>query len=325
MKAIAFRKYGSSDLLTLEEVRIPVPMAGEVMVRVLAASVNSWDWEVMRGTPFVNRLVFGIWRPTNIKTLGADIAGRIEAVGANITQFHLGEEVFGDLSAVGWGGFAQYVCVPETALMRKSNGMSFVQAASIPQAGVMALQGIRDYGQVQKGQKVLINGAGGGVGTFALQIAKFYGAEVTAVDSTEKLEMLRSLGADHVVDYIEEDFTKLGPQYDLILDVVVRRSICDYLPALNPGGRLVIVGGAFSRFFQALVLAPFLRIFTRKKIHLLLHKPNKNLEFLKELFVNGKIKPIVDGPYPLNAVPDAVKRIEDGHALGKIVIDMNSG
>ena len=220
MKAIVYTKYGPPDVLELKEVAKPTPKDNEVLIKVHAASVNDWDWALLRGVPFVNRLTTGILKPIKIKILGSDIAGRVEAVGKNAKQFQAGDEVFGDLSGLAWGGFAEYVCAPENRLILKPASMSFEQAAAIPQAAVLALQGLRDKRQVQPGQKVLINGAGGGAGSFAIQIAKSFGVEVTGVDSTTKLDMMRSLGADHVIDYKQEDFTKNGQRYDLILDLM---------------------------------------------------------------------------------------------------------
>jgi len=222
MKSIAFTKYGSPDFLELKEIETPTPNDNEVLIKVHAASINSWDYELLRGKPFANRAIFGLLRP-KIKTLGADIAGQVVAIGKNIRKFSPGDEVLGDLSRDSWGGFAEYVCASENSLALKLKSMTFEEAAAIPQAAVLALQGIRDKGQVQAGQKVLINGAGGGVGTFAVQMAKYFGAIVTGIDSTEKLATMRSIGADHVIDYTKEDFAKNGQQYDLILDNLASR------------------------------------------------------------------------------------------------------
>lgn len=240
MKAIVFTEYGSPDVLELREVEKPTPKDDEVLVRVHAASVNDWDVGALRGTPFVNRVLFGLLKPKK-RILGSDIAGRIEAVGKDVLQFQPGDEVFGDLSG-DWGGFAEYVCARENALVLKPASMTFEQAAAIPQAALLALQGLRDKGHIQPGQRLLLNGAGGGVGTFAIQIARLYGAEVAAVDSGEKLDMLRSLGAAHVIDYTRDDFTKAGPRYDLILDVKTNRSMFAYASALRPDGTYVTVG-----------------------------------------------------------------------------------
>ena len=319
MKAIVCTKYGSPDVLQLKEVAKPIPEDNEVLVEVHAASVNDWDWGLLRGKPFLNRLLFGLLKP-KIKILGCDIAGRVEAVGRNVKQFQPGDEVFGDISGCGWGGFAEYVCARENALALKPASMTFEEAAAVPQAAVLALQGLRDKGQIQPGQKALINGAGGGVGTFAVQIAKSFGAEVTGVDSTRKLDMVRSIGADQVIDYTQEDFTQSGQRYDLILDVAAYHSIFDYKRALSPRGIYVMVGGSTARIFQAMFLGPLISMTGSKKMSILMHKPNKDLAFMKELFEAGKVVPVIDGRYPLSEVPEALRYFGEGHAKGKIVI-----
>ena len=314
-----YTKYGPPDVLQLKEVEKPAPRDDEVLIKVHAASVNSWDWDLLRGTPFLARLG-GLLKP-KYKILGADIAGRIEAVGRNAKQFQPGDEVFGDISGCSWGGFAEYVCARENALALKPASMTFEEAAAVPQAAVLALQGLRDKGQIQSGQKVLINGAGGGVGTFAVQIAKSFGAEVTGVDSTGKLDMLRSIGADQVIDYTQEDFTKSGQCYDLILDVVAYRSIFDYKRALSPRGIYVFVGGSMAAFFQVVFLGPWISMTGSKKMGILMHKPNtSDLDFMKELFEAGKVVPVLDRRYPLSEVPEALRYLGEGHARGKVVI-----
>ncbi|MGA2310605.1 MAG: NAD(P)-dependent alcohol dehydrogenase [Candidatus Bathyarchaeia archaeon] len=317
MKAIVYTKYGSPDVLRLEEVEKPTPKEDEVLVEVHAASVNDWDWGLLRGKPFVNRLLFGLRKP-KVKILGCDIAGRVEAVGRNVKQFQPGDEVFGDISGCGMGGFAEYVCARENVLAPKSASMTYEQAAAVPQAAVLALQGLRK-GQIQPGQKVLINGAGGGVGTFGMQIAKSFGAEVTGVDSTGKLDMVRSIGADQVIDYTKEDFTKSGRRYDLILDVVVYRSILDYKRALSPKGIFVMIGGSIPRVFLIALTAPL--ITRSKKLVILAHKPNsKDLIFMNNLFEAGKVAPVIDRRYPLSEVPEALRYFGKGHVQGKVVI-----
>jgi NADPH:quinone reductase-like Zn-dependent oxidoreductase len=324
MKAIVRTKYGPPEVLKLEEVAKPTPKDNEVLVKIHAASINSWDWDLLRGTPFMNRLVFGVLKPKT-KILGCDIAGRVEAVGRNVKQFQPGDEVFGDISGCGFGGFAEYVCASENALALKSAGMTFEQAAAVPQAGLLALQGLRDKGQIQKGQKVLINGAGGGAGTFAVQIAKSYGAEVTGVDSTGKLDMLRSIGADHVIDYTQEDFTKNGQHYDLVLDVVTYRSIFDYKRVLSPKGIYVMLGGgSWARVYQAMFLGPWISMTGSKKMGILMHKPNKGLAFMKELLEAGKVVPVIDKRYPLSKVPEALRYFGKGDAKGKVVITVEN-
>jgi len=319
MKAIVYTKYGPPDVLQLKEVEKPTAKDNEVLIKVHAASVNDWDWGLLRGKPFMNRLFFGLLKP-KIKTIGGDIAGRIEAVGRNVKKFQPGDEVFGDLSGCGFGGFAEYVCARENALVLKPASMTFEEVAAVPQAAVLALQGLRDKRQIQPGQKVLINGAGGGAGTFAVQIAKSLRAEVTGVDSTSKLDMMRSIGADQVIDYTQEDFTKNEQRYDLILDFAAHHSIFDYKRALSPKGIYVMVGGSTARFFQAVFLGPWISMTGSKKMGILMHKPNKDLAFMKELFEAGKIKPVIDKRYPLSEVPEALQYFGEGHARGKVVI-----
>ncbi|NOU86020.1 zinc-binding dehydrogenase [Paenibacillus sp. LMG 31460] len=320
MKAMVYTKYGTTDVLKLKEVEKPNPKDNEVLIKVYAASVNSWDWDLLRGTPFLVRLDGGIQKP-KFKILGADIAGLVEAVGKDVKQFLPGDEVFGDISGCSWGGFAEYVCARENALTLKSASMTFEEAAAIPQAAVLALQGLRDKGQIQKGQKVLINGAGGGVGTFAVQIAKSFGAQVVGVDSTKKLDMLKSIGADQVIDYTQEDFTQNGQRYDLILDVAGYRSIFDYKRALSANGTYVMVGGSMSRIFQVMFLGPWISMTGSKKMGILMHKPNKNDQnYMKELFEAGKVVPVIDRRYPLNEAAEALQYLGEGHPKGKVVI-----
>ena len=318
MKAIVYHKYGSPNVLKVEEVDMPTPRDNEVLIKVHAVSVNRSDWEGLIGKPLYAR-IGGLLKPHN-KILGSDIAGRVEMAGRNIRQFQPGDEVFGEIPGY-HGGFAEYVCAPEKSLARKPASMTFEEAAAIPQAGVIALQGIRDKGQVRPGQKVLINGAGGGAGTFAVQLAKLYGAEVTAVDNTGKLDFMRSLGADHVLDYTREEFTNNGKQYDLILDLVAHRSVFAYQRALRPNGSYFFVGGSVATLFQILLLGPLIRRTTGKKIRLLAVQPNrKDLVFITELCEAGKVIPVIDRRYPLSEVPEALRYLGEGHAKGKVVI-----
>jgi NADPH:quinone reductase-like Zn-dependent oxidoreductase len=267
---------------------------------------------------FVNRMLNGVRSP-KIKILGSDIAGRVEAVGKNVRKWRPGDEVFGDLSGR-WGGFAEYVCARENDLALKPPTMSFEQAAAIPQAAMLAVQGLIDKGKIKQGQKLLINGAGGGVGTFGIQIAKLYGVEVTGVDNTGKLDMMRSMGFDHVIDYTKEDFTKNGKCYDLILDVKTNRSVFDYARALNRNGVYVTVGGSVARLFQALLQAPWFSMIHKKYIRIVALKPNKDLNYINGLFEAGKIKPLIDGPYRLDEVPEAFRLFGKAEHKGKIVI-----
>lgn len=320
MKAVVFTEYGLPDVLQLKEVDKPVPKESEVLVKVHAASINSWDWELLRGTPFVNRLVFGLLKPKKINILGCDVEGKVEAVGKHVKQLQAGDEVFGDLSRCGWGGFAEYLCAPEDALALKPASMSYEQAAAIPQAALLALQGLVDKGHVCQGEKVLINGAGGGAGTFAIQIAKLYGAEVTAVDSTPKLKMMRSLGADYVIDYTQENYTKNGRTYDLILDFSAYHSFFDYKRALNSKGRFLMVGGSSGLANKFLFLGAFVSMTSNKKMGLLLHKSNKGLSKMIELVEGGTVKPVIDRCYPLSETANAFRYFSKGNVQGKVVI-----
>ena len=324
MKAMVYTKYGPPDVLELKEVDKPVPKDHEVLVKVYAASANAADWRLLRADPFLVRFYSGLLTPS-IQILGADIAGRVEAVGRNVKQFQPGDEVFGDLSECGWGGFAEHVCAHENFLALKPANLSFEEAAAVPLAALTALHGLRDKGRIQPKQKVSINGAAGGVGTFAVQIAKLYGAEVTAVCSARNLDMARSLGADHVIDYAQEDFTKKERRYDLILAVNGYHSIFDYKRALNPGGMYVMAGGSPAQLFQSLLLGPFISMTGSQKMGALTSKPNqKDLLFLKELIEAGKVKPVIDRRYPLSELPEALRYLEEGHAKGKVVITISN-
>lgn len=317
MKAIVYTKYGGPEVLQIREIEKPYPKDDEVLIKVCAVSLNDWDWGLLQGE-FINRVLNGLLKPKK-KILGSDIAGCIEAVGKNVAQFKTGDHVYGDLSGH-WGGFAEYVCASEKALALKPASMSFQEAAAIPQAAMLAVQGLIDKGKIQSGQKLLINGAGGGVGTFAVQIAKLYGAEVTGVDSTSKLDMLRSMGFDHVIDYTKEDFTKNGQCYDLILDVKTNHSMFDYVRALRNKGVYVTVGGSMARLLQAFLLAPWILMITKKHIRIVALKPNKDLCYMNELFEAGKIKPVIDGSYKLNEVSEALRIFGKGEHKGKVVI-----
>jgi NADPH:quinone reductase-like Zn-dependent oxidoreductase len=320
MKAIVYTKYGSPDVLEFKEVAKPTPKDDEVLIKVIAVSVNAADLHLLRADPFLIRLSSGLFKPKN-EILGSDIAGRVEAVGRNVQQFKPGDEVFGDISAGGWGGFAEYACARADALVLKPANISFEEAAAVPMAAVTALQGLRKKGKIQSGQKVLINGASGGVGTFAVQIAKSFGADVTAVCSTENLDRMRSIGADQVIDYTQEDFTQNGRGYDLILAANGNRSISDYERALSPNGTYVTSGGSMSQLSQAMIQGPLISMCGTKKMGNLLAKPNQaDLTFIKELIEAGKVKPVIDRCYPLSETADAIRYLEQGHARGKVVI-----
>lgn len=320
MKAIITEKYGSPDVLKFEEIQKPIPGDNEVLIKVHAASANAGDWHLLRGEPFMVRMMFGLLKPKH-KILGADVAGKVEAVGKDVTQFQPGDQVFGDVSESGYGAFAEYVAVPENVVALKPAQMSFEEVVAVPSAALTALQGLRDNGQIQPGQNVLVNGASGGVGTFAVQIAKSFGAEVTGVCSTRNVDIVRSIGADHVIDYTQEDFTQNGHRYDLIIDAATYRSISDYKRVLNPGGVYVMVGGATAQFFQAMLLGPLMSMAGSKKMGTFIKKPNqKDLGFMKGLLEAGKVVPVIDRYYPLNEVPEALRYLEEGHARGKVVI-----
>jgi NADPH:quinone reductase-like Zn-dependent oxidoreductase len=323
MKAIIQHRYGTPDDLSLEEVDKPVPQDDEVLVRVFAASINGSDWEGLRGKPLYARLG-GLFRPGN-KLLGSDIAGQVERVGKNVSLYQPGDEVFGEVLSYR-GGFAEYACTAETALSLKPTGMTYQEAAAIPQAAMIALQGIRDKGQVRPGQHVLINGAGGGAGTFAVQLAKLYGAEVTAVDNAHKQDFLRSLGADHVIDYRLEDYTRGGKQYDLILDIAGYRSAFAIQRALKPSGSYYVVGGSVGTLLQVLLLGAWYRRSTGKNLRVLaVDRHHKYLDAILELVAAGKIAPMIDRHYPLNEVPEALRYVGEGRAKGKIIITMAPG
>jgi NADPH:quinone reductase-like Zn-dependent oxidoreductase len=321
MKAIVRDEYGSPDVLELEDVDKPVVGADEVLVRVHAAGVNMADVDYLRGQPRLARIGTGLRKPKN-SGLGLDVAGHVEAVGNNATRFRPGEEVIGDLTEYGFGAFAEYACAPEDAFAVKPAGMTFEAAAAVPQAGVMALQGLGGKRRIRPGQEVLINGAGGGVGPFAVQIAKTFGAEVTGVDEARKLDMVSSVGADHVIDYTREDFTKSGQRYDWVLDVAANRSIFECRRALKPKGSYVVIPGSIARLFQAMFLGPLISMTGSRKMGMLMWKPFKqeDVAMLRELIEAGKVAPVIDRRYPLSEVAAALRYQEEGRARGKVVI-----
>jgi NADPH:quinone reductase-like Zn-dependent oxidoreductase len=324
MKAVVSTKYGPPDVLELTEVGKPVPEDDEVLLKVHAASVNPADWHLLRGEPYIARLQLGLRKPKE-RVLGCDVAGQIEAVGENVTLFRPGDKVFGSPFMHGFGAFAEWVCVPEDLLAPKPANLSFGQAAAVPLAASTALQGLRDHGRIAPGQKVLIVGASGGVGTFAVQIARTFDAEVSGVCSTRNVEMVRSLGADHVIDYTREDFSQSGRTYDLIFQLAGTRSPSDLRRSLVPKGSLVQISGdsdghwigPVDRIIEALVLSPFVS----QKMASFTVKPNKeDLRFLKQLIKAGKLTPLIDKSYALAEVPEAIRYLENGHARGKVVI-----
>jgi NADPH:quinone reductase-like Zn-dependent oxidoreductase len=322
MKAIVYHEYGSPDVLKFEEIEKPTPKDNEVLVKVLAASVNAADWHSLRGEPFLLRLTSGLFKPKN-QILGFDIAGQVETVGNNATQFQPGDEVYSDISGYGGGGFAEYVVIPEKVMALKPVNISFEEAAAVPMAGVTALQGIRDHGQVKPGQKILINGASGGVGTFAVQIAKSFGSEVTAVCSTSKMDMLRSVSANHVIDYTKEDFTRSGKRYDMIFGVNGHHPLSDYKRALNPEGMYICIGGTMAQIFEAMLLGPLKSNGKQKLKGMGSALPNQHdLEAMKRLIEAGAVVPVIEKRYPLSGVPEALRHLGEGHAIGKLVITL---
>jgi NADPH:quinone reductase-like Zn-dependent oxidoreductase len=324
MKAFIHTEYGPPEVVKLVGVEKPVPAADQILVKIEAASVNALDWHLLTADIFLVRLMGqGLLRPKNPK-LGADIAGRVEAVGSQVTEFKPGDAVFGGPS--GLGGFAEYAVAHERGLAHKPAGISFEEAAAVPVAGVTALQGLRDQGHIQAGQKVLIYGASGGVGTFAVQLAKYFGAEVSAVCSTRNVEQSRALGADHVIDYTKEDFTQNGQQYDLILGVNGHRSLSDYQRALAPGGRYVMAGGAMRQIFEAMLFGGWMSRSGDKKMGNVQATIKKDdLLLLKELLEAGKIVSVIDKRFPFSETPEALRYLGSGHARGKVVITMGQG
>jgi NADPH:quinone reductase-like Zn-dependent oxidoreductase len=321
MKAVVYTRYGPPGVLRLMDVETPAPKDDEVLVKVHAVSLNASDWETLRGKPLYSRIM-GPFRPRH-HILGSDIAGQVET-SPNATLFQPGEQVFADILSH-MGGFAEYVCVPESALARMPAGMTYEEAACLPQAGAIALQGLLDKGQVQPGQKVLINGAGGGSGMYAVQLAKLYEAEVTGVDNTEKLEFMRSLGADHVIDYTRDDVADGRHRYDVILDIGGNRPVSHLRRALTPRGTIVFVGGesgdrwtgGMGRQIRAVATSPF----AQQNVRMFINKERSaDLQYLTEFIDAGKITPVIDRTYPLSQTPEAIRYLEDGHARGKIVI-----
>jgi NADPH:quinone reductase-like Zn-dependent oxidoreductase len=321
MKTIVYKEYGSPDVLQFENIEKPTPKDEEVLVKIQSVSANPLDWHLMRGEPFLARLEAGLRKPTNPR-LGADLAGIVESVGDNVKKIKIGDAVFGDVTQ---GAFSEYVCVSEKLMTLKPDSVSFEDAAATPVAGLTALQGLRNAGGIQSGQTVLINGASGGVGTYAVQIAKTFGAEVTGVCSTRNLEMVRSIGADHVVDYTQEDFTQNGRTYDLVFDAVGNRTMSELKRALNLDGRCVVAGfTGLSILLPIMILGPLVSKFDSKKIGMMetAHPDEDDLQFLSELLEAGKVKSVIDRCYPFSETAEAIRYLEKGHARGKVIISI---
>ena len=325
MKAYNIKNYGEPvKVLRLEEIKQPEPNDTEVQIKVCATTINDYDWCITTGKPFAYRLFFGIFSPRKkLMTPGMEVAGIVEQVGNNATKFKVGDAVYGDISQFGFGSFAEFLCIDEKALALKPDTMKFEEAASIPHAAMLALQGLKDVGQIKSGQKILINGGGGGVGSFAVQIAKLYNTHVTGVDTGEKLKAMESQGFDNVIDYKKEDFTKSNQQYDLILDCKTNRSLWKFLKVLEPKGKYVSIGGRSSNLLQMLYMNPILKLFSKKRMHMVMLKANKDLNFINELYEDNKINCVIDGPYTFEKIPWAIQRFGDGLHNGKIVISVN--
>lgn len=319
MKAIVLTQYGTPDDLELKEVEKPVPKNEEVLIRVHASAVNDWDWGLVRGKPLFMRAFGGLLKP-KIPIIGCDVAGQIEAVGKAVGGLRVGDDVYGDLSESGFGGFAEYVCARQQSVALKPSNLTYEQAAAIPHAAMLAQQSLRDIAHVTEGQTLLINGAGGGVGTLGVQLAKLHGIEATGVDNTEKLDFLRSVGFDHVIDYSQEDFTKTGLSYDVILDVKTTRSPFAYARALRPHGTYVTVGGSVPRLVQCLMFGRWIARTSGRHVRILGLKPNEGLDGMTHLAEAGKVVPSIDNVYPLRDVPQAIRRFGEAHHKGKIVI-----
>jgi len=320
MKAILLNNYGLPNLLEIGEVAKPVPKDDEVLVKVHAASINDWDWGLVRGKPFIIRLFFGLIKPT-IKIPGVDISGKVEEVGGNVRSFSAGDETYCDLSDCGLGGFAEYVCIPSKNLSKKPANISHNEASALPHAGLLALQGLVEKGNVKSGQSVLINGAGGGVGTLGIQILKSYNVTVTGVDSDEKLGLMTSLGFDSVMDYKKVDFTETGEKYDLILDTKSYRSVFKVAGALKANGTYITLGGSMVRVFGIALFGWLISLFTGKRLSVLIHDPNKRLDQITNLVEKGQIQPIVDGPYRFDKIPELIQYFGEGKHSGKVIVD----
>lgn len=318
MKAFTYTQYGTPDALQLNDVPKPIPTANQVLIKIHAVSLNAADLDYLHGTLFIR--FGGLQKPAHL-IIGSDVAGTVEAVGRNVRRFRVGDAVFGDTSTCGFGAFAEYVCAPESALALKPASISFEQASTLPQAGLLALQAIRDDGKIRPGDKVLINGAGGGVGTFAVQIAKAFGAEVTAVDSAAKLELLHTLGADHRLDYTKTDYTRTNQRYDLIVDVIAKRSLRDYKHALTENGVFSMVGGSNAAILQVFALGKWVSSRGSQKLGVLIWDPSaNNLTELAALVETGKVAPVIDRCYPLGELKAALRYLEAWHAKGKVVL-----
>ncbi len=324
MRAITFCEYGSPAVLKLEERPAPSPGPGQVLVKVRACSMNAADWHILRADPFLARFAVGLFKPRS-NVLGCDLSGLVEATGAGVARFKVGDAVMGELGSSGWGAFAERVCAPENVLVLKPGNVGFEEAAAAPLAGVTAVQALRREGRLQPGERVLVNGASGGVGSFAVQLAKAMGGQVTAVVSTRNVELARSLGADQVLDYTQTNFTQTGERYDLIVAANGYHPLRDYKRALAPGGRFLMTGGAGKQMAEAIFFGPFSSLGSGKRLGFVTMKSNlEDLEFLRDRLADGTVRSVIDRSYPLEKVPEALAYLEEGHAQGKVVINVAS-
>ena len=323
MKAIVLKKYGSPKHLKIQEIAKPTPKEHEVLIKVHATAVNDYDWSLVRGKPYLYRLLFGLLKPKRKMAVpGMEVAGTVESIGVNTSMFKVGEAVYGDTSQYAFGSFAEYMCVNEKALIHKPVNMSFEEATSLSHASMLAYQGLFDAGKLQDNQHILINGAGGGVGTFGLQLAKLHKAVVTGVDTGDKLSAMKSMGFDQVIDYKKEDFTKNGQQYDLILDCKTNRSTFAYIRSLKSGGIYATVGGNLNRLIQLLFLRRWISLMHKKTVQIVALKPNKDLSYINELFKANKLSCTIDGPYQLSEASKAIQYFGEGKHTGKVVITL---
>ncbi|PWN06025.1 NAD(P)-dependent alcohol dehydrogenase [Rhodohalobacter mucosus] len=323
MKAILLNEYGPPKTLEIGEAAKPVPKDGEVLVKIHSTAINDWDWGIVRGNPFIIRMFFGLWKP-KVRIPGIEISGTVEEVDDNVSSFTVGVEVYCDLSDNVFGGFAEYVCIPEKSLYQKPANISHLEASALPHAGLLVLQSLDIKGEVKPGQRVLINGAGGGVGTLGVQILKPYGVTMTGVDSGEKLELMKSMGYDHVMDYKKTDFTTTGEKYDFILDTKSNRSVFKYARSLKKGGTYVTVGGVMYRIFQIALLGWLIKLFTGKKLSVLGLQPNQGLERISELAEKGQLKPVIEGPYAFDEIPELIQYFGEARHKGKVVVDIET-
>ena len=321
MKAIVLEKYGEPEDLKIKDVDTPKPKGNEVLVKIHATAINDYDLSIVRGKPLMYRLLYGIRKPKH-PILGMEMSGTVAGLGPEASSFKIGDAVYGDISDYAFGTFADYVCINEKGIVKKPDNMTFEEAASLPHAGLLAAQGLIDMGGIQNGQKILINGAGGGVGTLGFQIAKEFDAEVTGVDTGGKLQMMRDIGFDQVIDYMKDDFTKNGQQYDLILDTKTNRSTFHYLKSLNPNGKYITVGGNLIRLLQIVFLKALVSKVYKKKFQILALKANKGLDYINKLYDHRKLKSVIDGPHALSDIPQLLRHFGEGKHQGKIVISM---